>query len=307
MFPHGLMFHHFHNSTHPEVQGSISVDDFSRIIDHYGRDRILSADEWLARLQRQDLRETHVCITFDDCLKCQFDVAYPLLEQSGIKAFWFCYSSPLIGELNRLEIYRTYRTQHFGTIEEFYRAFSSHVAGTSQGERVARSLQDFSPAAYLPEAPFYSDEDRVFRFVRDDVLGPEAYEDVMDSMIAAAGIDLSALARDIWMSPRDLRELRTRGHIIGLHSHTHPTKIERLDYAAQYEEYRTNSLCLETICGEKPTTMSHPSDSYNRDTLEVLRSLGVILGFRANMTEPALSDLEFPRQDHANIMSEMGR
>jgi hypothetical protein len=56
--------------------------------------------------------------------------------------------------------------------------------------------------------------------------------------------------------------------------------------------------------------MSHPNGSYNNDTLEILKDLGVELGFKHIMSiEPEKgmkkvnnSFLEIAREDHANIL-----
>jgi len=307
MFPHGLMFHHFHGERHPRVQGSLCANDFVRILDAYGANRILSADEWLNRTNKKTLCPEHVCLTFDDSLKCQYDVAYPILKERGMSAFWFVYSSVLVGELNRLEIYRLYRTTCFDTVEAFYEAFHMYVRKSCHGHKIEERMREFDPQLYLEPHPFYTDEDRRFRFVRDEILGPDAYESLMDGMILSQGLQLAQLADGIWLNVSDVRNLRDEGHVIGLHSHSHPTKLERLNYQDQFREYWTNIECLKNILGTTPNTMSHPSNSYNQDTLEILERLGVTLGFRADMLSPARSNLEFPRQDHANVMSEIGR
>ena len=36
-------------------------------------------------------------VTFDDNLKCQYDIALPILDKYSLKAFWFIYTSPLDG------------------------------------------------------------------------------------------------------------------------------------------------------------------------------------------------------------------
>jgi hypothetical protein len=51
--------------------------------------------------------------------------------------------------------------------------------------------------------------------------------------------------------------------------------------------------------------MSHPCNSYNQATLEILRELGITLGFRANMASGFSSELELPREDHANLVRAM--
>ena len=45
---HGLMFHYFHNDEIPKTQGSISEEQFERIIDRYSVDyNVISAKEYL--------------------------------------------------------------------------------------------------------------------------------------------------------------------------------------------------------------------------------------------------------------------
>ena len=51
--PHGVMFHHFHDDkTHTrDKQGSISQDDFYKLIKFVGRGNILNADDFLLRFK----------------------------------------------------------------------------------------------------------------------------------------------------------------------------------------------------------------------------------------------------------------
>jgi peptidoglycan/xylan/chitin deacetylase (PgdA/CDA1 family) len=127
----------------------------------------------------------------------------------------------------------------------------------------------------------------------------------MDRMIADSGQSLEQLAKGLWMDAACLRHLHEENHVIGLHSHSHPTRIEYLHPEAQFREYRENYVRLKEVTGESPRTVSHPCNSYNESTLTILRRLGVTAGFRANMELDDLSELEYPRQDHANVLREM--
>jgi peptidoglycan/xylan/chitin deacetylase (PgdA/CDA1 family) len=129
----------------------------------------------------------------------------------------------------------------------------------------------------------------------------------MDVLIGSMGIELESLADGLWMKPEDLRRLHADGHVIGLHTHTHPTRLERLHPRQQLREYRDNYTYLMTLLGEPPVAMSHPCNSYNVETLAILSRLGIKLGFRANMARREHSALEYPREDHANVLREMQR
>lgn len=302
MTAHGVMFHHFYDKDHVRGQGAVSADELIAIINHVGRDRILSAEEWLVRADRGTLGDNDVCLTLDDALLCQYDVALPVLSELGLTAFWFVYSSVFEGQLEPLEIYRYFRTTSFPTVDDFYRDFSASVAETYPQE-YDQSVSAFEGDSYLAEFPFYTSGDRLFRYLRDEILGSQRYETVMATMMDAAGFDHLAAGEKLWMNDDHLRLIGRAGHKIGLHSFSHPTRLVELDPGDQAEQYRKNAEHLERVTGEPVVCMSHPCNSYDESTLSILADMGVTLGFRSNMAKaPNPVNLEFPREDHANIM-----
>ena len=300
--PHGIMFHHFHGPGHLPSQGSLSAEELSEVIEFIGTHRVLSAPDWLERFERGTLHPDHVCLSFDDNLRCQFDIAVPVLRTYNVKAFFFIYSNVLEGEQDRLEIYRDFRTRHFPKVEDFYTTFLNKVHHSEYALRVERGLRNFNPTSYLAECPFYSDSDRTFRYIRDCLLGAEPYHSLMATLMAATP---TTGRQDLWMDKERLFELHRDGHILGLHSHSHPTRIEKLDRQGQLAEFGRNQAVLAKICGVSPTTASYPCNSYNQETLSVMRSLGVRLAFRANMELNNPTPLEMGREDHANVIGRL--
>ncbi len=298
--PKGIMFHHFHGGGHPRGQGSISADELVEIIEYIGRGRILPADVWMEKALGGELGAGDICLTFDDTLRCQFDVAYEVLADLSLKAFWFISSSVLAGNIESLELYRRFRDSYYEDIDEFYSDFFKAIS-----EEVLIELDKRKPPHYLVEYPFYSENDRRFRFMRDELLDEPAYERIMDILITGKECDRQELARGLWMDNEMVRKLHDEGHVIGLHSHTHPTRIGELSIEAQEAEYRVNQDYLTDLLGIRPVAMSHPCNSYTGDTLDILRKLGVKLGFRSNTAVETASELEYPREDHANILAEM--
>jgi peptidoglycan/xylan/chitin deacetylase (PgdA/CDA1 family) len=301
---HGLMFHHFHSDIHPVGQGSMSEDDFRSMIKFYGRENFLDARDWFDRAVAGTLENNHVCLTFDDNLQCQYDVALPVMREFGLTGFWFVYTSVLHGVKEPLEIFRTFRST-YDSIDEFYGDFFESVAAGEFGNLVQSKLDSFLPENYLVDFPFYSDSDRRFRYVRDEVLGKDAYDSAMYSLMLAKGFDLDSVAAGLWMSAEHLRELHDGGHVVGLHSYTHPTRLGELSRAKQFAEYRANFEDLVAVLGDSPVAMSHPCNSYNLDTVEVLGEMGIQVGFRANMVKPMENYYEFPRIDHAIVLERM--
>jgi hypothetical protein len=197
-----------------------------------------------------------------------------------------------------LEIYRTFRLRYFETMAGFYETFERSLGRID--------LRGFNPRTYLNAFGFYTKEDRRFRFIRDEVLGPIRYHDAMRRLMAEHGVTPQSLAGDLWITPEQVRQLHRCGHVIGLHSHTHPTRLNRLPPTQQKAEYSQNLMCLQELLGQTPRTASHPCNSYDDGTLCLLEGMGITLGFRANLQSmPNRSPLELPREDHADLVARL--
>ncbi len=266
-----------------------------------GARRFLPAGDWFERSVAGRLQPGDLVLTFDDNLRCQYDVALPVLRSHGLTGMFFVYTSVLGGTLERLEIYRHFRSTAFEHIDHFYGAFFSFIDSSPIREVVQRAIADFNPDEYLKGYVYLSRLDKVFRFVRDRVLGREQYERLMDGMLDEYKFDIVHESKRLWMNADMLRTLEAGGHVIGLHSHTHPTLLEALDEKAQRAEFEQNSEVLALLLGKRPRAMSHPNNSYSDVTLRILRDLGVQIGFRANMLEATSSTLEQPRHNHSVI------
>ncbi len=305
MFAHGIMFHHFHNEDHPSGQGSISAKELAQMIDHVGPKRILTAQEWLVRHREGKLKERDLCITFDDNLLCQFDIAKPVLEAYNLTGFWFVLTSVMRGKIERLEVYRYFRSTVYDDVDSFYKEFFEVVDSQLSVKEKTR-LGEYDIESYLKEYKMYSFLDRKFRLVRDLILGVDRYNKVMDSIMERNDFHPAMVADRLWMNDSCIQSLERKGHIVGLHSDTHPTNLSALEINEQRREYSDNIEHLLKVIGSKPTTMSHPCNSYHEGTLGVLKELGIEMGFRANMDVlPLHGSLEIPRINHIDIIKEM--
>ena len=305
MRPHGVMFHYFHDHRHPAGDGALSADELTEIIRHLGPERILRASRWLQHALDDTLQPDEICLTFDDNLRCQYDVALPVLQQFGLTAFWFVPTAVLSGALPRLEIYRRFRVEQFHEVNDFYEAFFRTLATSQYAGRAEAALARFDPSTYLADYAFYTEADRRYRYMRDEVLGTDQFNAIMDMLIAAQGLRLEDLAQNLWMESHHLRRLHNDGHIVGLHTHTHPTRLERLSSQEQLREYRENQNALTTLLEDTPITMAHPCNSYNPETLTILQRLGIRLGFRSNPRMVGGSVLELPRVDASDVLREI--
>jgi len=301
------MFHHFHGGAHVPSQGSISADEFARLLDYVSAgERLVGADEFHERAVSGTLGDDRVCITFDDSLLCQFEVAWPVMRDRGLTGFFFVHSGAFVGPPDLLEVYRHFRTTQFGGIDEFYDRFVERARAAHA--EVGPAIDRFDPSNYLMDYSFYSDRDRLFRHLRDDVLGAERYDAVMAAMMAERGYRPESVRDLLYMREQHLVELRDAGNHIGLHSHSHPLSMGTLAPERQREEYLDNMRFIESVLGERPRSMSHPMGRYSSHSLAALVDIGVQVGFRDNPGDAGGGTLlELPREDHTSVMARMAR
>jgi len=165
-----------------------------------------------------------------------------------------------------------------------------------------RSLMNSSAKDYLSQYPFYTSNDKKYRFLRDIILKDKYFEIVLGIMREK---DYSITNRKdyLFMTIDNIKTLHKSGHSIGLHSHSHPTRIKNLNYKDQLVEYSQNYEFIYAITKTKISSMSHPCGNYNNDTLKVLKELDIKVGFRDSLMPSYIkSPLEIPREDHANLV-----
>ena len=308
-FLHGITFHHFHDGKkHLPGQGSINKSKFKKIINHIGRRNILDPEIFVHEINNKKFNSRSVCLTFDDSLRCQYDIALPVLQEYKIKAFFFIYSSALSNKPDLLEIYRYFRLNFFSSVDEFYSSFFKNLVNAD-----VKSVEDFLKKnkklinEWKKKYKFYSLNDIKFRLVRDLHLNKKQYEKTMKKMFQEKKFNYKKILKNIFLSKYNLKRLYSLGHKIGLHSHTHPTNIDLQSYKKQLNEYKKNQEFLKKILNCKNlNSMSHPCGKFNKDTFKALDILNVDIAFKQEMPRTQkknFSNLEIFREDHANIIN----
>jgi len=301
--PYAIMFHHFHpDGEQPAAQGSTTPGDLRKNIEYIGVENILPAHIWQEKAISNTLNERDICLTFDDALKSQIKYALPVLKEYGLTAFWFIYSSVFLGHKERLEIYKYFYNKYFPDFNSFYNAFKENLIQSEYGQLYLEKICEFSPGKYLSEFAFYSDIGREYRFIRDQILGREKFQAIMDRILFNYKVDIDDISKHLWMDNDDLLNLSLTGHIVGLHSFSHPTDLKSLDPFQQEKEYKMNKQHIQEITQQEPLSVSHPCNSYNEYTLKLLSEMGIKVGFRANFVKMKhYSALEHPREDHVRL------
>ena len=259
---------------------------------------------------KKKLTPNNVCFTFDDGLKSQFDIALPVLEDQKIKSFFFVNTTNYTENQNYIELFRFFRNNFFKNMNEFYNEFFRYIdMDLNSFFRKERNTIKILKLKF----PYYSINDLKFRITRDNILTKSEYEKICFNMFKKKKFSYKDYMNKMYLSKEDLKQLDKLGHIIGLHSHSHPHKIETLKLEDQNKDYKKNIYLLSKILHKKKNEikcMSHPNGSYTIETLKILYKLKIKLGFKQIMTiekEKGMvkinnSSLEIARKPHNEIL-----
>lgn len=88
-----------------------------------------------------------------------------------------------------------------------------------------------------------------------------------------------------FLSAKEIKELSDRGHIIGSHSVSHPSNIQRLSKEDIIKEWTDSINSLQTIVGRNITEVSIPNGYFDVNDVELLRELGVKTIYTSNLSD----------------------
>jgi peptidoglycan/xylan/chitin deacetylase (PgdA/CDA1 family) len=87
-------------------------------------------------------------------------------------------------------------------------------------------------------------------------------------------ITTSRIGTAAFLSADGVRELAGRGHVVGSHSHSHPTYMGRLSRSELDREWRESRAILGDVLGEAPTGASVPGGFFTRDVARAAAAAG---------------------------------
>ena len=96
----------------------------------------------------------------------------------------------------------------------------------------------------------------------------------------------SRIGERTFLKPADIRTLRSAGHVVGSHSHTHPDIFRSLTPEIMATEWRVSRAILESLLGEPCTAASVPGGDISRIVLESVSDAGMRYLFTS---EPSLT------------------
>lgn len=229
---HSIATNHPFLPSHLCVSPSNFIEQMRSLKKHFN---IISFDDLESVRSKKIVRP--LIITFDDGLRDNFDVAFPILREMGISATFYLNTLPLTEG-------RILWTHHLYIL--------SRTIGISNISRDILKAKD-KETIKIDNLP------SLFSYVNANY----RYEEVLELL---EGLGIKLQAQNIYIGKKEIGELLKHGMGIGCHSHTHfnLTKIENAE-----DEVRLSKDCLESFCQKKIRTFAYPfgdPESFN-DTL----------------------------------------
>jgi len=303
--PCGIMFHHFHkNDKEKYVKNSITSKEFERILKFIGIQNILSAETWAYKAINNNLKKNEVCITFDDALKSQYEIALPILRKYKIKCFWFIFSSIFFGKKDPNEIHKFFYTKYFKNFKLFFENFKKVIKTLKRGDLILKIIEQKKAKNYMSKLKIYSKEERIYKFLRDEILTKKEITKIYDKLFKKFQFDEQKITKRLWISKKDLKKIIKEKHVIGLHSYSHPSNIASKSYKNQLREYTKNFFDLKKIYKKEIISASYPFGSYNSNSIKVLKKLNIKLCF-SSLSNINFNHMAIPRIDHAKILKKI--
>ena len=119
--------------------------------------------------------------------------------------------------------------------------------------------------------------------------GVSFYEPIADRLEALGWrahffITTDYIGKPAFMSREQIRDLHSRGHIIGSHSCSHPLRFAALPYADLKREWGLSASVLSDLLGEPVRIASLPGGQYSRQVVQAAAAAGIEALFTSEPT-----------------------
>lgn len=294
----GIMYHYVRKSE-PELPSFryLHADDFARQLDFFQERYGFVDREAFHRAVRTGEPAKGVILTFDDGLVDHYSYVYPLLKERGLWGLFYVPSGPYRrGAL--LDVHRVHMLLgHLGgdaLLEKLHERIEPHM--------LIEGSEKFGSTTYLSQQndQATTHAKQLINYYVRPAFKEALLADLMESVFGSE----PDLAARFYLTREQIREMADGGMGIGSHGQSH-TLLSHLDAAAQREEITESFAFLRSLCGEATeNSFCYPyggDQAFNRDTVDILRDLGVSCAFSVEPRSIDVADLNekyrLPRYD----------
>ena len=158
-----------------------------------------------------------------------------MLERFNLKAFWFVHCNTLPNNFDKSEIFSILIVKKFKNYKKFIDKFFKYLNINS------KIFQSKSFKKYYNEEislyNFLSKTELKYKFLRDIYFPRKKFENIMENFFRSYNLNVKDFYKNTWLDKKDLINLDKKGHMIGVHSFSHPYRMSKLTTKNQKTEY----------------------------------------------------------------------
>ncbi|MBI2047655.1 MAG: polysaccharide deacetylase family protein [Parcubacteria group bacterium] len=239
------------------------IDEFERQVSFLKNNFKITTVEEVFKAAQNKSGEKMCALTFDDGLKDHYQNALPVLKKHTVKGTFFPITKTFEGFLpatHKMHIALS-RKDADGLVDYFNNflnsAFPQLVDGfvISKTERLTkkRKIYDDIPTANLKETM--------------NIIPRDIRNAFLDNIFKELALNEKKLSGEIFVSPEEIKELYTEGHIIGNHAHSHGV-LDTMEKLRVEEEFTVSQKILTGILGNPPTILAYPQSAPSKSVRE---------------------------------------
>ncbi|MBI4119971.1 MAG: polysaccharide deacetylase family protein [Parcubacteria group bacterium] len=280
---------------HPRLEGIYPVlpDDFRDQVRFLcGNFKIVTVEE-LYHAARENLAGRFCSLTFDDGLKEHANFVLATLKEYKAPGTFFVITIPLAGRIPLAHKIHCLRSKYsVPELAEFYRCFAQ--------ERYPDLLKTHAVKENSPrpasKIKVYDDALTASFKVAMSRLSPAVSQEFADLLWSKCGWDSKyeqSMAREMFLSAEEIKEMVRRGMAIGCHTHSH-NALGLLDNKAAKSDILNSQKILSDITGHRINLFSYPHGIYSSKDGDMLKELG--FNYAVTTERRGLSEADYPLQ-----------
>lgn len=219
---------------------------------------------------------TEVLLTFDDGMRNNFDVVWPVLTKHGIPGLFFISSRHAEPGRYLWFVYLRALKKYFPRDRFFFRGTHVDMRAPLREESVARLTDQLLEMKPHPGAMYEAIEHELPAL--RDFMTPQRLRDECEGIRAE---EIATLGKNELFS-------------IGCHTVDHPF-LARCEPKEARRQIEDNKCWLETVSGIRCDAVAYPSGDYNAEVLALCRESGFLQGYAVSPALRSAPELEIPR------------
>lgn len=297
-----VMYHYVRDlaaSRYPRIKGLDEVlfrQQIGFFAQHFS---VVTMEQVLQAVQEKTpLPDNALLLTFDDGYTDHFETVMPVLTSYGMQGSFFIpgqvLTNPVLLDVNKIQYLFA-----AANVQDLVRETKTLM------DRYRGETDDYPETAFLYERYAVPNrfDDKEIRFVKHmlQTVLPEhtrkmIIRDLFEKYIRESE---EILARELYMSVEQMREMRRQGMFIGVHGYLHGWLADMNEEDRRADLMRSLDILADVI-DRDAWVVNYPYGNYSRDAAATARSLGAVLGLTVEAREADLSvddPMTLPRLD----------